>query len=159
MNVALTLEARSALSLNQRTLAEMLGISARTVQRWDARRSEPARSDWHAMARAVHPIDAELAERLAKEGRSSLEELGLVGAAAPAPPSSAYELHHLADAVVCAAAEAIDLPPRAIRQALIAAFRRARQMRLSVEDMESALAGKDAGEKRQGSAKADRKKA
>src|SRR5258708_38339150 len=100
MNVALTLEARSALSLNQRTLAEMLGISARTVQRWDARRSEPARSDWHAMARAVHPIDAELAERLAQAGRTSLAELGLVGAPPPPPAPRAYEHHRPAAAVV-----------------------------------------------------------
>jgi DNA-binding XRE family transcriptional regulator len=135
MSVPLLLDARSALSLNQRSLAEFLGISSRTVQRWDAGRSQPVDAEWHKLARAVHPIDPELAARLAKAGRSSLDELGL-GRAAPPP----IDVRHLADGVVCAAAESMDLTPRAVRPAVFAAFRRARQMRLTVEDMESALA-------------------
>ena len=139
VSVPLYLEASRVLRLNQRTLGELLGISARTVQRWGSRRSEPAPHSWHGMARAVHPVDAQLAGRLAEAGGSSLAALGL--AEAPqAVPSGAHDLRHLADGVVCAAAESIDLSPRIVRTALLAAFRRAREMRLTVEDMESALA-------------------
>lgn len=139
-------DARQALSLNQQTLAEFLGISSRTVQRWDARESAPTNSDLHKLARAVHPINPELAARLAKEGSSSLEELGIVRPPDPPPPAPApqpaYELAHLADGVVCAAAESMGLTPLAIRPALLAAFRRAREMHLTVEQMEEALAPK-----------------
>jgi DNA-binding XRE family transcriptional regulator len=159
MKGALLHEVRWALSLNQRTLAELLQVSSRTVQRWDAGTSTPAMVDWHAMARAAHPVDPALAERLAAAGGTSLKTLGLVPesppAATPSPPelppaatpSPAYELRHLADAVVCAAAESIDATPHAIRTALIAAFRRARQMRLTTEDMERALVAEDVGKK------------
>jgi DNA-binding XRE family transcriptional regulator len=145
---ALLNEVRWALSLNQRTLAELLQVSSRTVQRWDAGTSAPAMLDWYAMARAAHPVDPALAERLAAAGGTSLKALGLVAELPPAAtPSTAYELRHLADAVVCAAAESIDATPHAIRTALLAAFRRARQMRLTVEDMERALVVEDAGKK------------
>ena len=131
-DTALLLEASRALSLNQRELAELLGISSRTVQRWFARRSSPISLHWHALARATHGAQPALAARLARQGGSSLEELALV-----AQPPRASDV--LADAVVCAAAEAIDVAPGAIRPALLAAVRRARQLRLTLEDLEVSL--------------------
>jgi len=140
----LTLDARRVLSLNQRTLAEFLGLSSRTVQRWDARQSLPTHSDLHKLAHAVHPLDPELAARLAKAGSSSLEEVGIARPPESSPPAArAYDLAHLADGVVCAAADSMSLTPNAIRPALVAAFRRARQMHLTVEDMENALSPKE----------------
>jgi hypothetical protein len=45
------------------------------------------------------------------------------------------------EAVVCAAADAMDVSPRAMRPALLAAFTRARRIGLTVEAMEKALGG------------------
>jgi hypothetical protein len=140
--LSLLVEAGHALSLNQRGLGELLGVSTRTVQRWFARRSAPVESHWHALARATHGAEPALAARLARQGSSSLERLGLVLQAPPPPPvapAPSHDLRHLADAVVCVAAEAIDLPPGAIRLALRAAVGRARQMRLTLEDLEASL--------------------
>lgn len=147
----LLIQTHSALGLNQRELAELLEISLRTVQRWAAGRSSPAQHDWHAMARAVHPVDPVLAERLAAAGGSSLAALGFVPPPVPppvlppAPPPVIYDPRHLADGVVCAAAESADLSPQAIRMVLLAAFRRAREMRLTVEEMERALTPEGSG--------------
>jgi hypothetical protein len=46
---------------------------------------------------------------------------------------------------VCAAAEAIDVMPRTIRPALLAAFRRARRLGLDVATVEKALGGEGDG--------------
>ncbi len=53
---------------------------------------------------------------------------------APAPSSPAA-----ADSVVCAAADAMNLPPRALRPALLAAFKRAHTLGLSVEAVKAWL--------------------
>jgi hypothetical protein len=139
---ALLLEVSRALSLNQRQLGALVGVSSRTVQRWH-RGGSPAATHWHALARATHATDADLAARAAAEGHRSLEELGLVAPAPvppPAPPPAPrYDVQHLADAVVCAAAEAIDVTPGAVRPALLAAVRRAKHMHLTLEDLEASL--------------------
>ena len=44
------------------------------------------------------------------------------------------------DAMLCAAAEASDASPKALRPVLHVAFKRARELGLSVEDVEAALA-------------------
>lgn len=155
---ALLYEACRALGYLQKDLSKLLGVSTRTVQRWYAGRSSVGAMQWQALARAAHPNHPDLAARLAIRGGSSLEALGLVVrtppaavsvAVSPPVPSAppAYEVPHLADGVVCVAAEAIELTPRAIRPALLAAFRRARQMRLTVEDLESALDDKPGARK------------
>jgi hypothetical protein len=46
---------------------------------------------------------------------------------------------HLVDTVVCAAAEALGVPPPAVRPALLAAFQRAREVGLTTEDVEQAI--------------------
>jgi hypothetical protein len=140
-------EVGHALGLNQRQLGELLGISTRTVQRWTGGRGGPIDVQWHVLARAAHGVDPGLAARLAEQGNSSLQGLGLV-APVPAPPAAPpvlapppHDAQHLADAVVCAAAEAIEVAPGVIRPALLAAIRRARQMRLTLEELEASLAG------------------
>jgi hypothetical protein len=47
--------------------------------------------------------------------------------------------HLVADAVVCAGADAVDTTPGAVRAILLAAFRRARELGLGVEEVEKAL--------------------
>ena len=51
--------------------------------------------------------------------------------------------YSVVDAIVCAAAEAIDVTPKAIRPALLAAFRRARVIGLGVDAVANALEAAD----------------
>jgi len=152
------LDARRALGMTQRTLGGALGSSHRTVTRWDGGRSTPADFHLHRLAALLMPIDVDLAEEAAAFGGRSLEDLGLRAApppppAPPAPPPPPAPLpqatsEDLVDIVVCAAAEATDVSPRALRPTLYAAFRRARQIGLTVEAVEEALARSAVGERR-----------
>ena len=138
---ALLAQAFLTLGYLQRQLGQRLGVSTRTVQRWYAGQGSPSNAQWQELAKDAYLRHPDLAARFARQGGSSVEELGLVAPPAPASGSRDLEpIEHLADGVVCVAAEAIDVTPRAIRPALLAAFRRARQMRLTVEDIEGALA-------------------
>src|SRR5262249_27556266 len=87
--------------------------------RWELGQSVPSSHQLRELARAVFPIDPKLAEACALASATTLEALGIVQRR---PPPSAQRL---ADSVVCAAAEAMNVPPTAIRHALLAAFQRA----------------------------------
>lgn len=169
---ALLIEARFRLGVSQGGLGQLLGSSQRTGQRWEGGGASPTPKQLHALAAMVHPKDPKLAEQIAAAGGSTLEQLGIVppppppappprpippprpppplAAAAPAPPPPPPPPpEDVVDAVVCAAAEAIDVMPRTIRPALLAAFRRARRLGLDVATVEKALGGEgDAGEKK-----------
>jgi DNA-binding XRE family transcriptional regulator len=58
----------------------------------------------------------------------------------PPPPPPAVRPEHLVDAVVCAVADFLDTSPRTLRPLLYTAFKKARQVGLSVEEAEKALA-------------------
>jgi DNA-binding XRE family transcriptional regulator len=165
--VAMLIEARRLLGMSQGELGELLGSSRRSGQRWDGGRSSPTPKQLHALSALVHPKDPELAAQIAMAGGSTLEQLGIVppppppaplarpippprppppvSAPAPAPPPSPPPPEDVVDAVVCAAAEAIDVMPRTIRPALLAAFRRARRLGLDVATVERALGGDASG--------------
>ena len=49
--------------------------------------------------------------------------------------------HLAADAVVCVAAEVMNVPPAQLRPVLLAAFRRGRELGLTCEEVEMALGG------------------
>jgi DNA-binding XRE family transcriptional regulator len=135
---ALTLSARSVLGLTQETLGALVGSSRRTIQRWDARQAQPSELELSKLAIAVFPHDATLAQKLAHAADATLESLGLAAPARqPAPPPA--RMPHLVDTVVCAAAEALGVSPPGVRPVLLAAFRRAREVGLSVEDVEQAM--------------------
>ena len=53
------------------------------------------------------------------------------------------------DAVVCAAANAVDLPPRVVKRALRKAFERAKEMGVSLEGLAEALSDRAPGKKAQ----------
>jgi hypothetical protein len=57
----------------------------------------------------------------------------------PPPPPPPPSTDEIVDAVVCAAAEAMDLMPREVRPALLAAFARARRLGLGFEAIEKRL--------------------
>ncbi|HLK38761.1 MAG TPA: helix-turn-helix transcriptional regulator [Polyangiaceae bacterium] len=131
--------ARSALGSTQRELGDALGASQRTVARWEAGRSSPTIDGVRQLAALVYPHDKPLAEEIAAAASSTLEGLGLVEPPAPLapPPLPAWII---VDAVVCSAADALKVAPEVVRPALLAAFRRARELRLSFEQVEEALA-------------------
>lgn len=122
------------------------GVSGRTVQRWVARQSHPMGTDFHKLAAVVHPRDPVLAADIAHSMGTNLVALGLerpksavVPAAKPAAPTAA----HL-ESLVYAAAEAMDVSPRAVRPALAAAFARAAEWGFTHAELASALAAKPA---------------
>jgi hypothetical protein len=143
-----------ALRMSQREMGKLLGSVKRTVQRWERRGATFTTSDVATLASAVHPVDPALAARIAKEGGTSLLELGLERAPAPPPPPAPAALPAalvlpplptatLVDSIVCVAADAIGVPPRTIRPALAAAFARAREVRLDVGAVADSLTGAD----------------
>jgi transcriptional regulator with XRE-family HTH domain len=134
---ALFFRARRALRVTQVDLAQMLGASRRTGQRWDAGQSYPSVSQLTELAKAVYARDPALASEVAVSVGTTVDALGL--AAPAAPPAVPAPIESIVDSVVCAAAEAMDALPRAVRPALMAAFARARELHLSIEDVERGL--------------------
>ncbi len=128
------LEAGRHFWMSYEAIGSALGVSKRTVQRWVSHDSIPADFHYQRMAQIVYPKDPALAAKLADHGGVTLAQLGLKGPAGPAlTPEQA-------DAVVCAAAEAIDLSPRAVRAGVAAAFRHAQKLGYSVDALVSAFA-------------------
>jgi len=134
---------RQALRTTQVGLGKMLGVSRRTAQRWTG--AGVPSYEMRKLAHLVHPADPNLAGEIAKSMGTTLEALGIVSPPPPPPPPAALPPVRLAppngvvDAVVCAAAEAMELMPREVRPALHAAFARAGEIGLTVEDVERAL--------------------
>ena len=79
---------RVALGMTQRELAQLLGVTRRTVGRWEAGASAPSTDQLRRLAHVAHPRDAALAEELASEGDATLEALGLRSPAPPSPSAS-----------------------------------------------------------------------
>jgi hypothetical protein len=137
--------ALDALHILASQLPKRTGASRRTVQRWFSKESSPGNHHLQELARHVFPVDRELAAELAEAGGSSLDALGLLARETlanapppvPAPPPLAAE--DLVDSVVCAAAEESGLAPRAVRPVLLAAFARARALRMDVAAVERGL--------------------
>ncbi len=137
-DMGLIRQVQHALTLSNAGLGKAAGVSVRTVQRWWAASGGMLPGNFRNLAVAVHPHDPVLAGKLAARAGTTLDALGLaVPASAPAPrPVS--RLH--VDAVVCAAAEAVDLSPRAMRRALTAAFAYATQAGVDVAALARELA-------------------
>ena len=133
-HVVLLLEAGKVLGTSQVDIGRRIGVSRRTMTRWMRNPSCLVPLHAQALARAVYPVDPALAARCARVGETTLEALGLEVPTPRDPP------RHHADAVVCAAAEALDASPRAVRPVLLAAVRKAREVGLTVEQLERLLA-------------------
>ena len=146
-----------ALGMTGVDLAKALGCSRRTMHRWVAGETSVSVSALAHLARLVAPHDRALAEEIVATTSATQVLLGLAPLppldpperAAPAPPPEPApppvapprvppppEITH---AVVCAAAEAMDLSPRALRPAIVAAFQCARALGLSVAQVEEGL--------------------
>jgi DNA-binding XRE family transcriptional regulator len=151
--------ARSLLGLSQDELAEKLEVSRRTVIRWATGQAHPSASQLHVIARMVHPLDEDLAELLAIEGGTTLASLGLVTPAppppVPVPPSPEPQpppprpfppVRLMLHAVLHAAQNAATAPPEDVRAIVAAAFAITRGLGLTVEELDDALAGREAPE-------------
>ena len=136
---------------SQQKLGDIVGVNRRTVWRWQTGKISPSPATLQTFARLAYPKDPEVAAALAAASGQTLESLGIVppplpaapppGVAAPPPPKDdPVKTRLLVEAVVCAAAEALDASPRAVRGALFAAFACAREAGLPVETVEKALA-------------------
>jgi transcriptional regulator with XRE-family HTH domain len=138
---ALLMRARRLLGMSQEEFGVHLGVSRRTAARYEHGHSQPLVAQVMDLARLVHARgDVALAQELAASTSETLESLGIVPKARESLPLPA---RLVGDAVVCAAAEALDESPgtmRGTRAAVLAAFRRARELGLGVEDVEKALA-------------------
>lgn len=136
----LVARAQFALGMSQAEFGRALGVSKRTASRWAARQSDPSLPTIVALARLVYPVDRELAAQLAAAASATLVTLGLEAPPQQAPAPTPVDPALVADSVVCVAAAALGMAPDGVRPALLAAFRRARLLRLTFEDVERALA-------------------
>jgi hypothetical protein len=145
---------QKALHINQKELAGMLQCSERTVSRYYDRGGELSPAGYATLATACHPHDRDLAVHVAQRGGHTLESLGLEHP--PVPPAPAPALQpaaspaHLADSIVCAAAEALDASPRTIRPAVRAALERMVALGMTASAVLEAMAPRPAPEVRSG---------
>jgi hypothetical protein len=147
--------AQFAVHTTQRGLGEMLGVSKRTAQRF-------ATGRMHAgylpdLARIVAPHNPVLAESIAAEARAIFATMGwplpplppppspagAPSAASAAPPPPVLTPEVALDAVVCAAAEAMDVSPRIARAGLRAALSRAQALGMTAEVLATAATAPD----------------
>jgi DNA-binding XRE family transcriptional regulator len=152
--------ARSALGMSQEGFGELLGVSRRTMVRWQGGSSGPSYENWMELVRHVHPKSRALAVEIATELEETLVSLGLEAPPAPAvtapeipaaPARPSPPVADLVDSIVCAAAEAVASTPQAIRPALLAAFERAASLGLQMDEVRGALRPSTHGETAQNS--------
>jgi transcriptional regulator with XRE-family HTH domain len=148
------LDCRRALKMTQAELAEAIGVSSRTVIRWEKGHASLVADQVREIAGLVREEDEELADELfvvtgvsAEDGAAVEVVAALEALPAPAPkepetvsapPGPAPT--HLIDAVLFAAADAVDMVPRAVTPAVVAAFTRAHELGLGIEAVVEGLA-------------------
>jgi len=139
--MALLAKAQNTIGLSQRELGDLLGVARVTVSRWYSRGGTTLTpSQLATLAKASLPHDPKLAAAFAEQAGQTLVSLGLVPAPPPPPPPPAPRPHPLVvDSVVCAAADALQQPPAALRPILLAAFERAHVMGLGVAEVIAGL--------------------
>jgi hypothetical protein len=131
---------QSALQTSQERLGELVGVSRRTVIRWQQRGAVLLPSQWETFARACHPHDRDLAAQCAAHAGETLESLGLERPPLATPPRPAPSAKHLADSVVCAAAEAMHLTPQAMRPGVVAVLERIVALGMNADEVLAAMA-------------------
>jgi transcriptional regulator with XRE-family HTH domain len=161
---SLLIRASTALGLSQSGFGELLGVSRRTITRWQSGDHGPSYDTWIELVRHVYPRNRALAVEMATELEETLVSLGVEAAAAapvpeapavvaqlplvtqpqpqPQPPPAPRPLPPIADlvdSIVCAAAEAVAATPQAMRPALLAAFERAASLGLEIDAVRAAL--------------------
>ena len=137
--VQLIIAAQHELFLDQQQLADLIGVSKRTVQRHTAFGGLPTLEDGHKLIVALHPKNPALAARLATALGTTLPALGIRSPAAPPPPPPPAKEGD-ADSVVCAAADALEIVPRDARPVVAAIFARALALEVDLMSLAKLLA-------------------
>jgi transcriptional regulator with XRE-family HTH domain len=141
----LVARAQLALGMTHRQFGGALGLSERTSLRWARGSSSMLLPQLRTLAELVYPKDPTLAAAIAEACSETLVSLGIVAPPAPGPaPAPRLAPHLVADLVVCAAADALGAAPSTAQAAVLAAFTRARELGLSVAEVEKALAARAA---------------
>jgi transcriptional regulator with XRE-family HTH domain len=117
---ALLVHCQLALGLSQEELGDLLGMTRRTIQRWQARGFEPTADQAQTLAHALQPVRPGLAEQVLELARKAAL---LAGVTPPARPATADVI----DAILRAAADAAGTSPDAIRPAITAALLKAEE--------------------------------
>ena len=130
--------------MSQTELAEALGSSRRTIIRRELGQSSPVDFELRQFADLVRLEDADLADEMLAAGGLQEPIAAPIAPAAPDEPvpaaiTPALPAEYRIDAILCAAADAIDAVPRDVKPAIVAAFVRAKQMGLSIEEVVAAL--------------------
>ena len=134
------------LQWTQKEMFERTGVSSRTQSRWRREGTAPNAATIAKLLRVVAPLDLEAATWLAKASGVPMPHVaphasaGATGERGAASSDARPDLVRLsADSIVCVAADAMNLPPSAVRPALRAAFLRARELGVSIEAMAEAM--------------------
>jgi DNA-binding XRE family transcriptional regulator len=155
MAPGLLVRAQTALGMTQETLGALLGVSRKTMGRWQAGHGNPTIQQWAQIAARVHAVNPALAATIAAEMGEDLASLGIAASSpqqAPALPAGTHARQavttgDLVDSIVCAAAEAVAATPQYIRPALLAAFDRAASVSLVVDEVRTTLRAGTSGDK------------
>ena len=156
---SLVAKARLAMGVTATELAKLHGVSPKTIGRWLRGETSVSSIEIGELAPLVYPYDPQLSQRMFDFAREDavLSKLSpppglpqhehepptpvppplVLPVLRPLPPLS---VKARTDAVVCAACDAIDVSPRVLRPALLAAVREARELNLSLEEIEQQLA-------------------
>jgi hypothetical protein len=146
----LILEATRQLLLTQRQLAKLTGVSLRTLQRTGGF-TQP--KHYAALIQALYPRNPALAAQIAAAIGKSLPELGVQPPSPPAvaalvpppapppgPPSPPRATRAHAEAVICAAADALNIVPREARPIVATIFARVRDLEVDLNTLTPLLA-------------------
>jgi transcriptional regulator with XRE-family HTH domain len=130
--------------VSQTELADALGSSRRTIIRRERGQSYPVDDEVRQLADLVRSEDEDLADELLAARGLLLDVTDEVTPATPdvsAPPqvSPAMAAKYSIDAVLYAAADAIDAIPRDVKPAIVAAFVRAKELGLTIDQVVSTL--------------------
>jgi transcriptional regulator with XRE-family HTH domain len=125
---ALIVNARFALGLSQRAFGARLGVTTRTIQRWEGHGCPHlGMTEGHALAEALRPTRPDLADEVMALARRHRDRL--------LPAASAERM----EGIVAAAATAAGVPPATARAVLEAAFAKAAEDGVDVRSMALAL--------------------
>ncbi len=144
---------RSVLGVNQVGLAELLGVSVRTVQRHERDGGLSWHGDHQTFLQALHPRDPALAAEIAAALGRPLADYGIQAPVeapvatpvGPPPPSRATRAH--ADSVVCAAADAFGIVPRDARPIVAAILTRVQELNVELASLVPLIAEGTAAKK------------
>jgi hypothetical protein len=146
---------QTTLHMTQKELAELIGLSSRTIIRYYQQGGTFIPSQYATLAKALASKDVGLATYCARLSGMTLEQLAIAKALAPLAPSSAAgaparpapSAPYLADSVVCAGAEAMQCTPAQMRPGLAAALERMLALGMSAEETLEAMSPPDKPEK------------